>query len=355
MATMEIRRTFGAGTIIAEKFKIVKLLGEGSLGDDIYLCKQIDLVRDVTLRVLPPSVSSEREMLQRFIQEAKLNASLQHPNILPAYETGEFDGRYYLVNAYSSGEILQDLIKRRGQLDEKETIELVIPLADALGYAWDTQKIIHRNIKPETILINEQGRPLLQDFGMAKSFQPQQGGAELTMMNVTIGNPDYMSPEQVRGERDLDCRSDMYCMGLVMYEMLTGRHPFGDRTQFALMEAHLKEVPKTVREINHTIREGCSGIVERLLAKKRDDRYPSWADLIRDLKLAAQGKPTSFQKPRDTIEDFKKQQKKNAKKLQGPQFIEVEKHDSNTVKILVIIIIVQFLVIIGLFAAFLLK
>jgi serine/threonine-protein kinase len=279
---------------------------------------------------------------------------------LPAYETGDFEGRYYFVTGYIKGVTLQEFLKQRGKLEEKEVLNMVIPIADALKYAWDSQKIIHRNIKPETILIADGDKPILEDFGMAKSFS-NNNSAELTMMNVTIGNPDYMSPEQVRGERDLDYRCDMYCLGLVLYEMLAGQHPFAHcKTQFQLMEAHIKETPKRVNEINMVVKEGCTSIIEKLLQKDKEQRYQDWDSLIRDMKNVLAGNRASCQQKADKeeIEKYKQQAKDKAHQSTpkaAPQFVEVTKTDTKTVTILTVIIIVQFLLILGLLIAFIVK
>lgn len=341
----DVKLTFRPGSKIAEKYEIVKVIGEGSLGDDVYLGKQTDLDRDVKIRVLPHDLAQDQEMLQRFIQETKLTAALQHPNILRAYETGEFNERYYLVTAAEKGTYLEEYLSLRGILQEKEAINLIIPLADALRYSWEENKIIHRNIKPDTIFIARGDQPILEDFGMAKSFESQN--VELTMGGFTIGNPDYMSPEQVKGERDLDFRADMYCLGLVFYEMVTGEKTFDKPSAVALMQAHLSETPRPVNEINPRIHPSCAAVINKMLAKDKNERYESWSAVIRDLKsVLADEKPQGAKSIAAKAPQPTAAPKGTAPPVQSTSFFKSPKFIASAIVVGTIVIVLAILIVV---------
>lgn len=273
--------------VINGKFEVVDYLAEGSNGEEIYSAKHLDLGCDVLIRVLPVSETSDESIVQRFLQQIKLNAVLQHPNILTAYEAGEHDGRYFLVTARESGCDMNEFLEKRGELNPAEACEFIRQLASGLEYAWAKEKVVHRNIKPETILVCQGNQPKLTDFGMAKTLTEDR--KNLTMAGMTIGNPQYMSPEQVQGEKNLDFRSDVYCLGLIFYQLLVGSPPFEGKSQIELMNAHLKETQRTARQMNPKVPESCSKVVDKMLMKNREDRHASWAELIADLDALKKG------------------------------------------------------------------
>ncbi len=337
MVNMNPKITFQPGARIAEKFEIVKYLGEGSLEDDVYLGKQLDLERDVTIRIMPKSLSKDQELVQRFTQEIRMTASLHHPNILQTIEQGEYTGRQFFTTAAEKGKYLNDYLKSKGALDEKSAVKDITALADALKYAWNTNKILHRNVKPSTILLTDAGTPILEDFGMAKSVSDDSVG--LTMAGVTIGNPQYMSPEQVKGQADLDFRSDIYCLGLVFYEMLTAKKTFEAKTDIALMEAQLKQEPVSVKEINESISDNTITVLNKMLSKDRYDRQESWEELIEELN--------NVDRPKLTI-------KKETPKVKKEANSSLSAEQANLPKGVIVIGVVLVLVIIGLVAALIL-
>ncbi len=318
---MEVRCTFKPGSIIGGKFEIVKRLGEGSLGDDIYLCRQNDLKREVSVRILPQDLSRDKEMVQRFTQGIQLSAILQHPNILPAFEAGTHAGRAYMATAVEDGDYLSALIKREKRLKEDAAVAVALGLAEALDYAWTKGSILHRNIRPESVIVAKGGQPILADFGMAKCIgatDEKGGNMSITMVGFTIGNPDYMSPEQVSGESDLDCRSDIYCLGLVLYECLTGEPPFKSPSQIALMEMQLNKQHRHVKSLNHEISDACSSVVDKMLAKDRAARYQTYAELIDDLeKVLKRELPSTLRTAASEPAAAAQQQGKGAKRKGG--------------------------------------
>ncbi len=278
---MNIKRLLAKDSLIASKYQIVEFIETGSLGDDIYLCRlTTNTDKMFTVRLLPENVCRDQEMLERFTQEAQINIAMQHHNILPAVEFGNFNDSPFLVTGYIESENLKIYQAQQGRLSSSQVLAIIIPLINALSYAWNEHKIIHRNIKPESILIASPDFPIIHDFGLSKSVDNSADSMDLTMMDITIGNADYMSPEQATGSRDLDFRSDMYCLGLVAYEMLTRQHPFGNLPQIAMMMAQVNRIPKPVIQLNHAVDKKLSDIIAKILEKKVEDRYNSWDDLL---------------------------------------------------------------------------
>ncbi|MFZ2658488.1 MAG: serine/threonine-protein kinase [Victivallales bacterium] len=271
------------------RFEILKLQGKGSLGDTVYIGRHPDLEKEVIIRVLPPEMAAGTDTVQRFIQAVKLTAALKHQNILPAYDAGDENGLLFFVSASETGLYLSDYVKMKAKLEQDEAVKIIMAIADALEYAWNEKKILHRNVCPSTILIAAGVHPMLTDFGLAKSFEP--GKDDLTVMGYTIGNPQYMSPEQARGERELSYQADMYCLGLVFYEMLAGAPAFQCKTHFEMMEAQMEKSPKPLSNYNSNVNADCLLVMNKMIEKDRNKRYETWAGLIKDLKALLAGKP----------------------------------------------------------------
>ncbi len=270
-----------AGQLIRGKYEIVSKSGVGSLGDDMYLGLHKDMDREIMIRILPVSMTNDKEITNRFLQGVRLTASLQHPNILPAYDAGEENGNFFFVTAFEKGFFLDKYIEQRGKLEEKEAVDIIIQLSDALKYAWEAKRIIHRNICPQIILLAKGNHPILTDLGMAKS----QGSAQnLTMAGYTVGNPQYMSPEQVAANKELDFHADMYCLGLVFYEMLAGRPAFRDKSQVMLMNAQASKQPPNLKDENSKVSDSCVKVIGAMIEKDRNSRFVSWDELIKNLK-----------------------------------------------------------------------
>jgi len=279
---MNLRPELKPGTVIDGKFEVLNRLSEGSLGEDLYLGKHLSLSRKIIIKILPQRGNISKEQIERFIQSTKLIASIQHSNILSAYEAGEFNGMYFLVTAYEKGCFLKETLKQRNRLDELESLKIIFELAKALNYAWHKAKVLHRNISPDTILITSDNQAMLTEFDLAKIMT--ESVKNMTITGFTVGNPMYMSPEQVRGRKDLDCRSDIYCLGIVFYEMLCGKPPFTDDSTVRLMEAQLSGKHTPVWQINPLVSPQCSEIIDKMLKKEREERYANWDKLIEDIQ-----------------------------------------------------------------------
>jgi len=301
-----------AGYVFKGKYEVGKKQGLGSLGETIFLGHDKEVDREIMIRILPPQMMGDNENTQRFIQGIKLTASINHPNILPAIDAGEENGMCFMVTAYKKGFYLNEYLDQRGQLDEPESLRLIKDLAGALNEAWQSQQIIHRNVCPDTILFAKGNVPLLTDFDMAKSLKEDK---KLTMTGYTVGNPMYMSPEQVKGEQ-IDYHADMYCLGLVLYQLLSGHPPFQQKSQIELMNAQASEPHQPIQQENDRISDACAAVLDKMLEKDIADRYVLWEDLISDLDaILNQQAPKALQKgaSRTEISKIKKEAKVEAK------------------------------------------
>ncbi|MCD6452546.1 MAG: protein kinase [Acidobacteria bacterium] len=266
------------------KYEVISELGRGGMAI-VFKARDLKLDRLVAIKVLPPEFAYDIEFLRRFHHEAKIAAKLDHPNIISIYEVGEADGLTYFAMSYIDGETLADYIKRTGPIPTSEAIRITKDIASALSYAHK-RGIIHRDIKPENILLDQEGRIKVTDFGIAKAAY---GTTLATRTGVSLGTPHYMSPEQARG-KPIDKRSDLYSLGIVMYEMVTGRVPFEGVDITSIMYQHVHETPDPPRKMNKDLPEWLERIILHLLAKDPDARFQTADDLI--TALTSEGKIT---------------------------------------------------------------
>src|SRR5947209_11899768 len=208
----------------------------------VYHARDERLKRQVAIKVLPPELAFREEIRIRFLREAETAARVSHPHVVPIHSVGEGpDGLVYFVMAYVDGEPLSERLKRRGRLPPEEARRILIETADALGAAH-ALGVIHRDVKPDNILLEgSRGRVVVTDFGIAKALSSTTGPATLTATGVAIGTPHYMSPEQAAGDREIDGRSDIYSLGVVAYQMLTGELPFQAPTVPGILMKHITE------------------------------------------------------------------------------------------------------------------
>lgn len=274
-----------AGRTLGGKYRIVRLLGQGGMAT-VYLGYQETLERQVAIKVLPPHPGLNAMFVERFQLEAKTVARLQHPHILPLYDHGVEDDILYLVTPYIDGGAL-DEVMRDGRVDTAYTERLLRQLAGALDYAH-RQGVIHRDIKPGNILLDGEGNALLADFGIAKIAGDT---GNLTGTGV-VGTPAYMSPEQCQGMA-LDARADIYSLGVVVYEMLTGIQPYQAETPINVMMKHVTEPPPDILAVAPHLPEGLRPVMLRVLAKDPADRYQTTAEFAADLSAVLSGRPPS--------------------------------------------------------------
>ncbi len=243
------------------ELEVRELVGRGGMGS-VYRARQVRLERDVALKLLPPGLADQPGFAERFTREARALARLSHPNIVTVFDFGHVEGHYYLVMEYISGVNLRQLLQQR-MLDPKEALALVPQICDALQYAHD-RGVVHRDVKPENILLDDQGRLKIADFGLAKLTDPDAAGTTLTAPHQIMGTPRYMAPEQIERSHHVDHRADIYSLGIVFYEMLTGELPLG---RF--------EVPSKKVEVDVRLDD----VVLKALEKAPERRYQQAAEV----------------------------------------------------------------------------
>lgn len=266
---------FGAGMTL-DDFRLVRRIGRGAMGE-VYLANQRSLSRNVAVKILSPAMTSSPEQVDRFRREVQNLARLQHPNIVSAFYAGTHGDIHYLAMSYVDGDNVHALIREHGTLGEEEALSVLYKVADALRYAWEEFGFIHRDIKPANIMIDSDGEVKLTDLGLSK-FVYEESSA--THGHRIFGTPHYMSPEQARGELDLDFRSDMYSLGITFYHMLAGHPPFEDEDISRILQRQLREKPPPIRDARPDLSPGSEALLQRLLAKSPNERYDSWDALL---------------------------------------------------------------------------
>jgi serine/threonine-protein kinase len=262
-------------------YQLLRRLGRGGMAE-VYLAEQLSLRRQVALKVLRKSLAGDTAYIRRFQHEAQAAAKLVHANIVQIYEVGCVDGTYYISQEYVPGQNLKQLLARLGHgVDAVQAVNIIRQVAAGLHKAAE-QKIIHRDVKPENIMITPAGEVKVADFGLARVARDGEA-LNLTQVGITMGTPLYMSPEQVEG-RTVDPRSDIYSFGVTSYHMLAGHPPFDGPTALNVAVQHLKTEPKRLEVQCPNLPEGLCRIVHKMLAKKPEERYQRPIDLLKDLK-----------------------------------------------------------------------
>ncbi len=263
---------------LGSAFTIEGEIGRGGMGV-VYRARDEKLKRRVAIKVLPPELAFQQEIRARFTREAETAARLSHPHIVPIYTVGEGNGLVYFVMGYVDGESVGGRLKRRGKLPVEEVRRIMKETADALSAAH-AMSVIHRDIKPDNILLDgTRGRVMVTDFGIAKAMSGGTGGT-LTSAGVAIGTPQYMSPEQAAGEKEIDGRSDLYSLGILSYQMLTGELPFNAPTVAGILMKQITELPPSLADKRPDCPEDLALAVTRCLEKDPENRWPS-ADALR--------------------------------------------------------------------------
>ena len=281
------------GTELAGKYKIKDVAGKGGMGI-VYKAEDTKLKRYVALKFLPPELTRDKEAKERFVLEAQAAAALSHPNICTIHEINEEEGESFIAMEYIDGQSLRARIGKE-PINIEEALDIVIQVAEGLNEAH-SKGIIHRDIKSANIMVTDKGQAKIMDFGLAKV----KGGTLLTREGTTLGTVAYMSPEQARGE-EVDQRTDIWSLGVVLYEMFSGRLPFmGDR-EASILYSVVHEEPKPLKDIKPDIPSEVEQIISRALNKKPESRYSSSAEMSKDLKAYL----TSLRAPEVGITDLK--------------------------------------------------
>ena len=265
-------------------FRLDAELGRGGMGM-VYRATQLSLDRPVAIKVLPSRLARDSDYIERFRREARSAAKLIHTNVVQAIEVGETpDNHHYFVMEFVQGQSVQDLLATKERLGEQESIGIARQIADALHEAHRLN-LIHRDIKPGNVLVTPDGTAKLADFGLARETSDDS----ITQTGIVMGTPNYMSPEQARGVKDLDSRSDIYSLGATLYHMVTGRVPFQGESTTQTILMHLEDPPTPPKQLVPELSEGLDRVILRMLEKDRDRRYATPAELVGDLERVASG------------------------------------------------------------------
>ena len=265
------------GQLIDDRYKIIKTIGEGGMAN-VYLAYDTILQREVAVKILRGDLAEDEKFVRRFQREANSASSLKHPNIVEVYDVGEDDGKYFIVMEYINGKTLKSLIKKRGALTLEEVIDIMLQLTSAVSCAHDSY-IIHRDIKPQNVMILEDGRVKITDFGIAMALNNN----ELTQTNSVMGSVHYLPPEQANGSGST-IKSDIYSLGILMFELLTGRIPFKGDNAVEIAIKQMREPIPSVCSIDPSIPQIVENIILRACAKNPKNRYDNAREMYEDLK-----------------------------------------------------------------------
>ncbi len=274
-------------------YHMLSKLGKGAMAT-VWKARQLSLDRIVAVKILPPKMGENPEFVERFYKEGKAAARLSHNNIVQAIDVGTTpDGLHYFAMEYVEGDTLYDIMQpppvgQGRHFTEAEALDICIQMADALAHAH-RRGLVHRDVKPKNILLTKQGIAKLTDLGLARAIEDTKA-AEMEA-GKAYGTPYYISPEQIRGDVDIDFRADIYSLGATMYHMVTGRPPFEGDTPSAVMHQHLRQPLTPPDHINTNLSSGVGEIIEVAMAKNRDERYASTEDMLEDLKAVRSGNP----------------------------------------------------------------
>ncbi len=317
------------GQLINDRYEIEKLVGEGGMAN-VYLARDTILDRKVAVKVLRGDLAGDEKFVRRFQREALSASSLSHPNIVEIYDVGEDEGNFYIVMEYIEGKTLKQLIKKRGVLSLPEAIDIMLQLLDALASAHDSY-IIHRDIKPQNIMIKESGLVKITDFGIAMALN----SAQLTQTNSVMGSVHYLPPEQASGKGST-IRSDIYSLGILMFEMLTGKVPFKGDSAVEIALKHMKEPLPNPKELNPVIPVSVENIILKATAKNPKNRYKDVREMKDDIKTCLDEERENeekieFKYPETDFSDTRsvvKKEEKKVEKVEEPVVKQITEEDT---------------------------
>ena len=265
------------GDVIAGRYELVELIGRGGMSS-VWKAEDRLLDRTVAIKVLHEQFTTDEEYVERFRREARSVAQLSHPNIVTVIDRGESDGRQYIVFEYVEGENLKQLLERSGPLPVRDALLLALQMARALGFAHE-RGLIHRDVKPQNVLLNDDGQAKMTDFGIARSVDVEG----VTITGTVLGTSEYIAPEQARGQQ-VDALTDVYSLGVVLYELLTGGVPFQGENFVAVALRHVNEPPPSVLERRPDCPPRIGLAIERAMAKRPEQRFGSMDELCQELE-----------------------------------------------------------------------
>ncbi|MGN1360464.1 MAG: serine/threonine protein kinase [Kiritimatiellia bacterium] len=267
----------------------ISLLGIGGMST-VWKARQLSLDRLVAVKVLSRELAANQEDRDRFIQEARACAALDHPGIMRVYDVASYQNTFYIVMELIDGYTMGQWLRRKARLDSEDVLIILESVAYALDYAWQTARVVHCDIKPDNIMIDRDGTVKVTDMGLAQSLATT---VQTATQEEVIGTPAYISPEQACGETDLDCRSDIYSLGATLYHLLTGHTLFPDLSSDQALHAHVQpdtQAPDIRSEIPG-VSDSFARVLAKMLAKDRRDRYADWLELVDDIKRLYANEP----------------------------------------------------------------
>jgi len=274
------------GSIFAGRYQVIEELGRGGMGK-VYKVLDTEVNARVALKLIKPEISADEDTVERFRHELKTTRDISHKHVCRMYDLGKEEGSYFITMEYIAGEDLKNMIRMSGQLGVGTAVGIARQVCEGLAEAHRLG-VVHRDLKPSNIMIDREGAVRIMDFGIARSL----GVKGITGAGMIIGTPEYMSPEQVEG-KDVDQRSDIYSLGIILYEMVAGRVPFEGDTPFTVGVKHKSEQPKDPRQLNAQIPEDLSRLILRCLEKDKEKRYQSAGEVRSELEMIGQGIPTT--------------------------------------------------------------
>src|SRR5215204_6057885 len=292
-------------TLVDGRYRIIRRLGSGGMAD-VYSAEDTQLGREVALKVLYRRFAEDAEFVERFRREASSAAGLQHPNVVQVFDRGEWDGTYYIAMEFLEGRNLKQIVRDHGPLEPALAVDIVLQILKAARFAH-RRGIVHRDIKPHNVIVDDDGRAKVTDFGIARA-----GASDMTETGSIMGTAQYLSPEQAQGQ-PVDARADLYSIGIVLYELLTGAPPFDADSPVTIALKQVSEEPLPPRQRNPAVPPALDAVVLRALRKDPADRYQDADAFIAALESALSGR--AVPPADDLVEELEEEDRRNWRRI----------------------------------------